>query len=49
MTYSTYIIAGVLALLFFFVFSNNKRRDKRRKSRKFMEGYSRKKDTTKED
>lgn len=41
MEYNTYIILGVLALVYFAVLFNNKRNKKKRKSRSFMEGKKR--------
>jgi len=41
MEYSTYIILGLLAVVYFLVFFKNKRTNKKRKSRSFMEGKKR--------
>ncbi|MEK6154875.1 hypothetical protein WIW50_16515 [Flavobacteriaceae bacterium 3-367] len=39
MDYLIYIALVVLGLIFMVVFTNNRKRAKRRKSRKFMDGY----------
>ncbi|NJB72371.1 uncharacterized membrane protein YuzA (DUF378 family) [Saonia flava] len=41
--YSIYIIFGVCALVFLVIQLNNRKRSKQRKSKKFMDGYDRKK------
>ena len=41
MNNAIYFILGALALVYFVVLFNNKRNNKRRKSRKFMEGKRR--------
>jgi len=41
MNYTVYIILGVLALIYFVVLFTNRRNQKKRKSRKFMEGKRR--------
>ena len=41
MDYITYIILGVLALIYFAVLFSNKRNNRKRKSRSFMDGKKR--------